>query len=113
MNSTLRNRLFLGMAACLALAVSACAGPAPRHAAAASPQPNRLATVVTAASSGPHFRTPQAAMKYLALAYNRHDRVALHEVTTPKSYRELTLLRSEAVDLRLRSCAKNGAHGDY
>jgi hypothetical protein len=52
-------------------------------------------------------------MRYLARAYNQHDTVALHEVTTPGSYRELKLLRSQAVDFRLRSCSKNPGRGDY
>jgi len=62
---------------------------------------------------GPHFRTPRAAMRFLAAAYNRHDTRALHAVTTPDSYRELTTMWSGAIDLRLRSCAPDRGHGDY
>jgi hypothetical protein len=62
---------------------------------------------------GPLFRTPAGAMRYLARAYNQHDTAALHEVTTPGSYRELKLLRSQAVDLRLKSCSQNTGRGDY
>src|SRR5215472_1694666 len=66
-----------------------------------------------AATAEPHFRTPQAAMRYLAAAYNHHDAAALHEVTTPRSYRELKAMRSQAVNLRLDSCVRNKGRGDY
>jgi hypothetical protein len=52
-------------------------------------------------------------MIYLASAYNRNDATALRAVTTPKSYRELTQMRSEAVNLRLQSCRLDRGHGDY
>lgn len=52
-------------------------------------------------------------MIYLATAYNRHDATALHAVTTPESYRELTQMRSEAVHLQLRYCAAERGRGDY
>ena len=52
-------------------------------------------------------------MIYLAAAFNEHDATALHAVTTPKSYRELMQMRSEAVGLRLRYCAPDSGHGDY
>jgi hypothetical protein len=61
---------------------------------------------------GPHFGTPQAAMTYLAAAYNRYDVAALHHVTTPSSFKELMAMRSEAVNLQLKSCTPTG-HGDY
>jgi hypothetical protein len=61
---------------------------------------------------GPHFSTPQAAMRYLAAAYDRYDVTALHHVTTPSSFKQLMAMRSEAVDLHLKSCAPTG-HGDY
>lgn len=60
----------------------------------------------------PHFATPQAAMKYLAAAYNRDDVAALHYVTNQSSFKALIAMRSEAIDLQLRSCAPTG-HGDY
>jgi len=37
---------------------------------------------------------------------------ALHRVTNPSSFQALMVMRSEAVDLQLRSCAPTG-HGDY
>ncbi len=51
-------------------------------------------------------------MRYLAHAYNRDDVAALHSVTTPSSFNALIAMRSEAVDLQLKSCAPTG-HGDY
>jgi hypothetical protein len=60
----------------------------------------------------PHFGTPQAAMRYLAHAYNRHDSAALHYVTNPSSFKALMAMRSEAVDLQFKSCTPTG-HGDY
>jgi len=59
-----------------------------------------------------HFDTPQAAMRYLADAYNRGDNVALHHVTTPESFKEVQAMHSEAVSLKLEYCTATG-HGDY
>ena len=120
-------------------AIGGCSAHAPHHSAnsprqhqagtAARPDPSRSPRVQVAdatrpgravrqaepaaADNEPHFRTPASAMRYLARAFDRHDTVALHEVTTPRSYRELKLLRPQAVDLRLRSCVKNPGRGDY
>jgi len=51
-------------------------------------------------------------MSYLADAYNRDDVAALHHVTNPSSFKALMDMRSEAVDLQLRSCTPTG-RGDY
>lgn len=64
------------------------------------------------AASPVHFATPQAAMRYLADAYNRGDVVAMHHVTTPNSFKQLQGMRSEAVHLKLESCRATG-HGDF
>jgi hypothetical protein len=58
------------------------------------------------------FATPEAAMRYLAVAYNTHDAAALRTVTTPSARDALEAMRSEAVNLQLRRCAKQPA-GDY
>jgi hypothetical protein len=63
--------------------------------------------------SGPRFSSASSAMLYLAGAYNGHDAKALRAVTTPQSYRELTQMRSEAVNLQLRYCQPDRGHGDY
>ena len=44
-------------------------------------------------------------MRYLADAYNRDNVAALHYVTTPSAFNALIAMRSEAVDLQLKSCA--------
>jgi len=90
--------------------------PAHRHAAVATPAvvptPAPSVTAPGNTPAGPHFATPQAAMRYLAAAYNRHDKVALWYVTTPDGRNALEQMRSEAINLRLRSCTKNPP-GDY
>lgn len=52
-------------------------------------------------------------MTYLAAAYDGQDITALRAVTTPQSYRELTQMRSEAVNLQLRYCTPDRGRGDY
>ncbi len=52
-------------------------------------------------------------MTYMARAWNGHDLRALRAVTTPQSYRELTQMRSDLVNLRLRRCTLNHGRGDY
>jgi len=116
-------------------ALSACSGPMSGHAAAghspAGKPVNRVVSVAapvsateapgtpvlaaaTAGYTGPHFSTPQAAMRYLASAYNRDDSAGLHAVTTPQAFTQLTAMRSEAVNLQLRSCVPSGSgRGDY
>jgi hypothetical protein len=88
--------------ASLAAAVSGFASPAPAR------PPARAGGY-----DGPHFSTPQAAMRYLAWAYNHHDNRALHAVTRPQAFKELMAMRAGAVDLRLTSCAQNRGRGDY
>ncbi len=58
------------------------------------------------------FRTPQAAMRYLARAYNAHDDVRLRHVTTADARHELDEMRAFATDLRLAHCDLNYG-GDY
>src|SRR5215469_6414931 len=81
----------------LVAALSACTGSAGGHASATRPDrpattavapvaatPTASVPVVVADTSGytgPHFSTPQAAMRYLTGAYNRDDAAGLHAVT--------------------------------
>ena len=58
------------------------------------------------------FATPEAAMRYLAQAYNGNDGAGLRKVTTPSARLALEGMRSEAVNLRLDRCARQPA-GDY
>jgi hypothetical protein len=64
-----------------------------------------------AAYTGPHFATPQAAMAYLATAYNSDDVAALHAVTNAQSFTSLQSMRTTDVNLKLTSCRATG-HGD-
>ena len=82
--------------------------------ASATPQPSATAAPVPAAQyTGPNFATPQAAMLFLAQAFNRHDNVALHAVTTPDAYKDLQTMRAGAINLRLLHCVVDGTAGDY
>jgi len=55
-------------------------------------------------TASPHFATPQAAMRYLARAWNHHDLDALCHVTDPEARRLLAAMHHEAVHLRLSKC---------
>ena len=70
------------------------------------------APTTTVPPGPPHFATPQAAMTYLAAAWNRGDTVDLDHVTTPAGRADLAAMRSEAVDLRLDHCTGR-PQGDY
>jgi hypothetical protein len=59
-----------------------------------------------------YFSTPQAAMRYLAAAYNRDDLAALGHVTTPVARANLVAMRRNAVNLQLVGCSPNPA-GDF
>ena len=76
-------------------------------------------TTVTVASSTtsttttpPHFASPQAAMAYLAAAWNANDLVSLKHVTNPAARAQLDDMHMEASNLRLDRCQANPA-GDY
>ena len=60
-----------------------------------------------------HFATPEAAMRYLAGAYNRNDLAALKHVTTPEARNNLLFMRPTADNLQLVGCAANAGRGDY
>ena len=75
--------------------------------ATAAPQPTPASGY-----AGPHFDTPQAAMTYLAAAYNSDDITALHHVTEPRAFSLLMRMRSDAVNLQLKYCTLN-PRGDY
>jgi hypothetical protein len=52
----------------------------------------------------PHFDTAEAAMRYLAEAWNRGDLDALCPVTNPNARLLLLNMHAEAVNLRLQRC---------
>jgi hypothetical protein len=60
-----------------------------------------------------HFATPEAAMRYLTVAYNRNDLAALKHVTTPEARNNLLFMRPNADNLRLVGCTVNAGRGDY
>jgi hypothetical protein len=64
------------------------------------------------AYTGPDFTTAQAAMAYLAAAYNSDDTTAMHAVTTSQAFTALLAMHSSDVNLQLGSCAAR-AQGDY
>jgi hypothetical protein len=129
-------------AAGLMILVSACAAGVPHQPSASTPRPRHTAVAAAArqpvptpaastlaptapptapsaapvaaapAYTGPHFTTPQAAMTYLAAAYNSDDTAALHAVTGPQAFASLVTMRSSDTDLQLMSCAPR-QQGDY
>jgi hypothetical protein len=70
------------------------------------------ATSTPPAYTGPDFTTPQAAMAYLAAAYNSDDTTAMHAVTTPQAFTALLAMHPSDVNLQLGSCTAR-AQGDY
>jgi hypothetical protein len=78
-----------------------------------SPVSHRRTQPAPTPSSGVHFATPEAAMRYLAGAYNRNDLAALMHVTTPAARHNLLAMRADASDLRLVGCTANPGRGDY
>ena len=104
---------------CLLLA-SACGGngSSTLGASVATPSPSpsavaRTGSPVPPTQAGPHFATPEAAMRYLASAWNRNDIVELKHVTDPNARSELLAMHSEATNLSLDRCTFTKARGDY
>jgi hypothetical protein len=56
----------------------------------------------------PLFATPEAAMAYMARAFDERDIAALKKVTTPQSRQELFDMWPGQVHLRLSRCEKDG-----
>jgi hypothetical protein len=101
------------------VSVDAVADPATPALATTAPAPTAQAPIpstFTPAAPRPtpvtHFTTPEAAMRYLAAAYNRNDVAALKKVTNASARAALTAMRSGAVNLRLESCSRRPT-GDY
>jgi hypothetical protein len=91
------------------------AGPSPTTTPVVFPSDAPIPTYTPKAPAlkGPHFDTPEVAMRYLADAWNRHDLVSLKHVTDPQARGALEDMRSEATDLRLDHCTFTKARGDY
>src|SRR5215471_2374273 len=79
---------------------------------AATPTSAAQPSTAAPGNTRPHFDTPQAAMIYLAHAYNAWDVTALHQVTEPRAFARLMDMRSDAFDLRLKYCTPN-PRGDF
>jgi hypothetical protein len=84
-------------------------------AATRTPQATSSATPDAApASARPHFATPEAAMRYLAVAWNANDMTSLKHVTQGTARLLLLGMRNEASNLRLDHCdLRAGGNGDY
>ncbi len=102
-------------------AVSKAAAPGSTHAVQAATATTTAGHEPTALTTGQptrrsvttvHFTTPQAAMRYLAAAYNRNDTAALKKVTGTSARTDLIAMRRGAVNLQLESCSRRTT-GDY
>ena len=72
----------------------------------------RAGALATSSTAPLPFATPEAAMRYLASAFNRGDTADLRRVTTPSARQALQEMHGEAVNLRLGRCTHQPA-GDY
>lgn len=80
-----------------------------------SPSPShvpRPTVSPTPPATGPHFETPDAAMTYLANAWNAGNLTNLKHVTDPSARELLLNMHREATNLRLDTCVKQ-ERGDY
>jgi hypothetical protein len=67
---------------------------------------------VCSAEGAPHFDTPQAAMSYLANAWNADNVQELDYVTDPAGRSQMDSMAALMVNLAFKYCAENPA-GDY
>lgn len=67
---------------------------------------------VCSAAGAPHFESPQAAMVYLASAWNSGDVQKIDYVTDPNGRRQMDAMAAQMADLRFESCTQN-PNGDY
>ena len=70
-------------------------------------------TTPTPPAGGPHFETPEEAMRYLADAWNRNDITSLKHVTDPGARDQLVAMHDEASNLALDHCTYTKERGDY
>lgn len=96
------------------LLLAACGqGSSPGSHTVTEPTPTHTNTPVPPKNPGVHFATPEAAMRYLATAWNHDDLVSLKHVTDPAARTELLGMKTEATNLRLNHCTRNAEQGDY
>jgi hypothetical protein len=67
---------------------------------------------VCSSAGAPHFDTPQAAMEYLAAAWNSQNVREIDYVTDPAGRQQLNAMASSMPSLQFKSCTQNPA-GDY
>lgn len=101
----------LGLALVVLLAAG-CGGGANKVSTLSVPTPTHTSTPIPPKNPGVHFATPEAAMRYLAAAWNRDDLPSLKHVTDPAARGQLIGMKTEATNLSLDHCTKNPG-GDY
>ncbi len=99
------------VATCALVLVTACG--ASDRVATPSPTMTPRPAPTPPVASAVHFNTPEAAMRYLASAWNRNDLVQLKHVTDPHARDELQLMHDEAANLKFDHCTFTKARGDY
>jgi hypothetical protein len=67
---------------------------------------------VCSAAGAPHFGTPQAAMVFLAAAWNTNSVQQIDYVTDPAGRQHMDLMAAQMVNLQFKNCTQNPA-GDY
>ena len=65
------------------------------------------------AAGAPHFYSPDAAMEYLAAAWNANNVQEIDYVTSPAGRDQLNSMASEMPNLRFTDCEANPSAGDY
>ncbi|MCW2544560.1 MAG: hypothetical protein JWM40_2112 [Frankiales bacterium] len=97
------------------LLTAACGGASSPVASLTAPTatPTHTSTPVPPKSPGVHFTTPEAAMRYLATAWNHDDLASLKHVTDPAARDLLVGMKTEATNLSLDHCTLNKGVGDY
>ena len=93
--------------------VAAAPSPSSFAATSASPSPLVTSSPLPPKQPGPHFATPEAAMRYLASAWNRMDMTSLKHVTDPNARQLLIDMYREAAHLRLDHCSPRKGMGDF
>ncbi len=87
---------------------------APAFATSGSDRPPAWHHRTCVVDAGPvHFRTPEAAMRYLAAAWNCSDMAALRHVTNANSRAQLQSMTAEAVNLHFTKCTDYGRPGHH
>jgi hypothetical protein len=73
------------------------------------PADPKVVHAAVSAAQPPHFATPDAAMRYLAAAYNSGNETAIRHVTTPDSRTQFEAERQWVKTFRFSDCTANGA----